>query len=141
MAKQFREARRAIYQARREIVASKKRAATQVAKEGVKIAKWYSSGKVPRALIKKLHPYAVSRGAPLFSPQFINPDTGDFRRYWRTMQTPTGSMIVNYSSVSGYLAGTDRPRSTMFRRPIDDSVEIELSKIAPDIVRQNIGLR
>lgn len=132
------KAKVSVRQARRQVLAGKARAANQIGRLGVKIGKHYSSGVLSKAFKRKHRPYAVRRGRPLLSPQYINQESGAFKRDWGSFRTPTGTKIVNYNEVAGYLAGEDRPRSTMFRRPVDDAVEAELARDAPKIVENEI---
>lgn len=106
--------------------------ARQIGREGVEIARVYSSGRVSLARLREMgHPYSRRRPGPIpyGDPGIINQQTGAFKRGWHAVAITGGPALAavqvrNDTPEADYLKnGTDR----MIRRPIDAKIESVLS--------------
>ena len=93
-----------------------------------KEAQALSSGTLTPADLRRMgHPYAVRAPATPLLPFVINAVSGEFRASWKVGPVLKASgtwtaRLTNDSRVAAYLAGKDRSRSTMIRRPIDTEI-------------------
>jgi hypothetical protein len=94
-------------------------------KDGLQIAKVYSTGTYSLETLRKMgHPYAKRHPRPPADPGIINYQSGLFKRSWKkTLGTWSGnklhSEIRNNAPYAGFL---DKGTDLMIRRPIRDRV-------------------
>lgn len=83
---------------------------------------------------------AVWGTSSLAAAYIINRQSGEFQRAWKAQGASAfrgglRSHVVNRDRAAGFLAGKDRPRSRMIRRPIDEQVV----KLLRPIMEQNVS--
>ena len=141
------------------------RALNLSAQQGVQMGRDLSSGGYSTdALADMGHPYAVRHEqtaarlgmsrreylrksigvSSVLAAYIVNKQSGEFQSAWKTRPPSSAfngalrTAVVNDSRVAGFLAGKNRPKSRMVRRPIDSKIVELLQPIAVENVREAV---
>jgi hypothetical protein len=123
----------------RDLVRRVQRGEQKSAREGVQFAKTRSQGPLTYSdLRKRDHPFAVRHGTPTAEPAVINRHSGVFERSWRLKPQPSGAapVIENIASYAPYL---EHGTQSMFRRPIDQSIQAFLTRVRPRNIESELS--
>lgn len=96
------------------------KAAKKTAKDAVRVAQYYSSGRVTTLQLRREdHPYATRHGSPRRDPEIINSQTGLFKSSWKTRELfRDGEVIFVVYNDAPYAKFLQQGTKTMFERPI-----------------------